>query len=869
MAVITLGSPSFDPITLGEETGSIPSSTVTVVGGADSTAMTGETDPIFSAWDKSTGIIISSSQIAADAADAVPTGLTCSSDGLEIAAGTGQSAYVILTWTAITTTTFDYYNIRYKKSTDTYYSYVSSKINTIKISGLLPNTTYNFGVASVNTQGTQSSFCTNINVTTDLDSTAPATVTGLTATAGIQSVILKWTANSELDLDSYNVYHNTVNNSATSTILANTRSTYFINSKLTGDIIKYYWIKAKDTSGNLSVAYSTGASATPTNVTTDDIVDAAITSLKTDLAAIDPTTGNLGPLVVGTAQIDALAVTEAKIAAGAITAAKTSLAAINSGTGNLAVNAVTTDALMADAVTGVKILNAAIDENKIATGAVLEGHIFTGAITTNKIATDAITADKILAGAITAQKITSYNFVLTSGIFTSNSPTDSISWTECTVVYNGIEYTVTADTCDVEDNHIYWELASPTVFLHSEALPTLTDNGFLVAFNDAGTYKLVWNSTLINGGCIKTGSITASNLAAGTITANEIATNAITADKILAGAITANKFTSYNVIVDGPSTAWSGDSVDTISWTGITVYYEGVTYVITNNNTTDYWIYWEKPNTTFSTSDNLPSLTNNGILVARNVDGVPKLCYGGTEINGNQIQTGSISTGLLTAGCIISEKIGAGEIDSDHIVAGAITASKINVTDLSAISADLGTVTAGNWHIEDDYIYTGAKVTGDGYSAAPGDVTLKSDGGIHAYNFYIDADGETSFKATSPQIDGIYFKTMNIGDWNMDADTFCNVDASSIVDDFTKIRSISVMIRNDANDRYYPLEKVYNTVPAGHVTYIYDNGGVTEIVLTRLVSDFFDSTDFNSATDSPTPGSPAYNRGWITLQFTA
>ena len=67
---------------------------------------------------------------------------------------------------------------------------------------------------------------------------------------------------------------------------------------------------------------------------------------------------------------------------------------------------------------------------------------------------------------------------------------------------------------------------------------------------------------------------------------------------------------------------------------------------------------------------------------------------GVTNINGGNIQTGTIT----------ATQIAAGTITGDRIAAGTITADRLSVTSLSAISANIGTVTAGS--------ITGVTVTG-------------------------------------------------------------------------------------------------------------------------------------------------------------
>ena len=215
------------------------------------------------------------SYVATATADAVPTGLAYSTGGISEGSDGSQSAYVVLTWNAISTNTFSHYIIRYKKDALTYYTYIPSQTNTITIEGLTPNIAYNFGVASVNKYGTQSAFSSDIDQTTVSDTTPPDTVADVTTTAGIQYVIVEWTHSSAADLASYNIYRHTSDASGSASLIGNARTNYFVDGGRTGDTEYFYWVKAVDTSGNESTSFSTTASATPTNVTSDDIVTLA------------------------------------------------------------------------------------------------------------------------------------------------------------------------------------------------------------------------------------------------------------------------------------------------------------------------------------------------------------------------------------------------------------------------------------------------------------------------------------------------------------------------------------------------------------------------------------------------------------------
>jgi hypothetical protein len=204
-------------------------------------------------------------------ADSVPAGLTVSSTGISTGSDGSQSAYVVLTWDTISSNIFDHYVIRFKKDALTYYTYLPSNINTITIEGLTPNILYNFGISSVNKYGIQSAFSANVSQITASDTGAPATVTSGTATGGIQYNIIEWTHNTDSDLASYNIYRNTTNDSGTATLIGNCRTNYFVDGGRTGGQIYYYWIKAVDTSGNVSSSFSTVMSSTPRNVQTTDV----------------------------------------------------------------------------------------------------------------------------------------------------------------------------------------------------------------------------------------------------------------------------------------------------------------------------------------------------------------------------------------------------------------------------------------------------------------------------------------------------------------------------------------------------------------------------------------------------------------------
>jgi hypothetical protein len=217
-----------------------------------------------SEWAEVGGVLTSST-------DAKPTGLV-GITGVEAGVDGSETAYVTLTWNAISTSTFAYYNIRWRLVGGGY-KYEISKTNTITIRGLMPGATYNFGVASVTKSGYQSDFCDDIIVVASIDSTPPDDVVGVTAIGTIQAILIQWDNSDDLDIDKYVVYRNTTNDSATSSEVARVSTDYYIDYTPIVGTTYYYWLKAKDYSNNFSVNFSTVASSSARNVAS---VDAAL-----------------------------------------------------------------------------------------------------------------------------------------------------------------------------------------------------------------------------------------------------------------------------------------------------------------------------------------------------------------------------------------------------------------------------------------------------------------------------------------------------------------------------------------------------------------------------------------------------------------
>jgi hypothetical protein len=100
-------------------------------------------------------------------------------------------------------------------------------------------------------------------------------------------------------------------------------------------------------------------------------------------------------------------------------------------------------------------------------------------------------------------------------------------------------------------------------------------------------------------------------------------------------------------------------------------------------------------------------------------------------------------------------------------------------------------------------------------------------------------------------------KIVNIGDWNMD--TTASVSVAHGISDYTKIRSVSVMICADSgalSDGRFPLVFSEAIHTSGNGFWSID---ATNVVLSRVASGYFDNNSFDAL---------SYNRGFIVIDYT-
>lgn len=323
------------------------------------------------------------------------SGVTISS--ISTAIDSDGHAHVDLAWAAVDGAAS--YEVRYKLTSESLYTYVTTATASIRISNLLPNTSYDFGVQAVGSGGITSGYGADTTQVTAADSSAPATVSGFSVSAGLKSVIASWSPNAEADLRDYKVE---VATDAGFTAIVKTDYILATVYAYQGAAATTYYVrvKARDTSGNLSAAFASG-NATTAQVVTGDVVPAAITTALIANAAI--TNALIANGAVDTAQLAALAVTNAKIGPSAVDNAQIAAAAVTGA--KIAANTITASNILAGTITATEIAAATITGAKIAANTITAGNIAALTITAAEIAANTITAGKIAAGTITATEI--------------------------------------------------------------------------------------------------------------------------------------------------------------------------------------------------------------------------------------------------------------------------------------------------------------------------------------------------------------------------------------------------------------------------------------------------------------------------------
>ena len=310
-----------------------------------------------------------------------PTSLAATVQNTVATDGTIISSLYV-TWTAPLTIFLNRYEIQwYQGSTpasdDILYSSGTSINESFTITPIIAGQSYYVRVRSVNNENTASDWATYTTSTTG-DTTAPNAPTSVLATPAKQSIIITWTNPTAADFSTTEVWFNTSATLTGITRLADVRGNIVIHDNLGSNTTRYYYLRSKDTTGNIS-AWTSVVSATSQTNLSDEIANSIVSTAKfaqgirpVEIVDTLPSTGNTeGRVVYLTTdnklyRYDGSAWTKstdgADLVANSITAGKIAVGAI--GADQIAANAIVADKMAANSITA---LNGAIADLTVGT----------------------------------------------------------------------------------------------------------------------------------------------------------------------------------------------------------------------------------------------------------------------------------------------------------------------------------------------------------------------------------------------------------------------------------------------------------------------------------------------------------------------
>ena len=200
------------------------------------------------------------------------------------------------------------------------------------------------------------------------------------------------------------------------------------------------------------------------------------------------------------------------------------------------------------------------------------------------------------------------------------------------------------------------------------------------------------------------------------------------------------------------------------------------------------------------------------------------------------------------------------------LVLGVVLETIANLaTGLVATGGYVGSVKVTGATVRGDYLKTSTtvlKAVPSTFKQGVFAIALSNDASVvsaYIFGLFGAASGTVVTNLNAEQHNGLKVKVIEIGDWNMyDSGGGSGSDNILVNHGLTlsNIRSIDVLVRDDSNAFYYPLDitSMASTIADG-----YTKIGSSSVTLTIRSGGLFDSTAFNTDT--------FYNRGWITIWY--
>jgi len=253
----------------------------------------------------------------------ITTGVSLDADGHQI-------VYVEVTWSEVSDSDLDHYQIQLSTQSD-FTSDIISRNHPAggsrheRFAGLLGNTTYYVRVRATDWVGNDSAWDygeeSAYSFTSSKDSSAPSQVANLSAAASRTLIGLSWDNNSEADLAYYEIQRDTDSEGAPAGSWATIAHAYlsfyidqdFSDEEIAGEDTFWYRVRAVDTSANKG-DWATQTSAQLTQIAADHLAAGCITTAKLFAGAVTAEK-------ITVAQLSAIAADLGTITAGTVTGA--------------------------------------------------------------------------------------------------------------------------------------------------------------------------------------------------------------------------------------------------------------------------------------------------------------------------------------------------------------------------------------------------------------------------------------------------------------------------------------------------------------------------------------------------------------------
>lgn len=401
--------------------------------------------------------------------------------------------------------------------------------------------------------------------------------------------------------------------------------------------------------------------------------------------------GGEGASQIATAQIEDSAIEAAKIASNAIEEAK----------------------IAADAVTAAKINVAGLDGE---TGNISANHIIASMLQTNCVTSVKIQADAVIASKINVVGLDGETGrIVVVDVTDANEVTDGINTYATTLIQAG--KVLISGEVNLDD----WSHGTDATLIDGGKIYTGSITATQMAADSINTDELVAGSVTVD--ILAANAVIAEKIATDAVVADKIQADAVTAVKILAGAIATNKLAADSV---------TAPKINVVGLDGET----GRICVVGQTDADEI--------TGGINAHALTLIEAGKILISGETD-LSDWRHGvdATFIDGGKIYTQSITATQILAGTITADEIAALAIETGHLAANCVTAAKIAAGTITADKIAVGAIPAFGQLWGSSY-WTSYQHPAGG-SLQSWNAGNVNDGLLAGYCFHTDAAAATSY----------------------------------------------------------------------------------------------------------------------------